>query len=72
MVQQVNGKSEVNGVKDNTDDYIGVGDEHALSFDIKDVIDLAVEGVMFNSREKSQNGSHIQLNCSSLHIDCND
>ena len=56
MVQQVLSRGETNGVKDISEDYIGVGDEHAMTFDIKEVIDLAVESVGFNARDDSQNG----------------
>lgn len=59
MVQQLVGRGETNGVKDVSEDYIGVGDEHAMTFDIKDVIHLAVEDVGFNVRDDSQNGNHL-------------
>lgn len=57
MVQQLAGKGETNGVKDVSEDYIGVGDEHAMMFDIKDVIHLVADGVAFNVRDDSQNGN---------------
>lgn len=56
MVQLVNNRGKVNGVKDNSEEYIGVGDEHAMSFDLKEVIHLAAAEVGFNARDKSQNG----------------
>lgn len=56
MVQQVNNKGDANWAKETSEEYIGIGEDHAISFDIKEVVDLAVEGVLFNSREKSQNG----------------
>ena len=56
MVQQVNHRGEVNGVKEVSEEYIGVGNEHAMSFDLKDVIHLAAAEVGFNARDKSQNG----------------
>lgn len=59
MVQQIPEKGETNGTKDGLNDYIGVGDDHAMTFDIKEVIDLAVEGVTPNFRDKSQNGNHL-------------
>ncbi len=61
MVQQVNGRNEANGVKEALEEYIGVGDDHAMSFDLKDVIDLAVEGVTFNPRDKIQNGNNLGM-----------
>lgn len=60
MVQQLTGRGETNGVKDMSEDYIGVGDEHAMTFDIKEVIDLAVEEVGFNTRDDSQNGNDLR------------
>ncbi|MCJ1271313.1 hypothetical protein MMC22_011213 [Lobaria immixta] len=57
MVQQSTSRGETNGVKDVSEDYIGVGDEHAMTFDFKEVIHLAVEGVGFGSQDDSQNGS---------------
>lgn len=59
MVKQIQEKGEVNGTKDSLNDYIGVGDDHAMAFDLKEVIDLAVEGVVFNIRDKPQNGNHL-------------
>lgn len=59
MVKQIPEKGEVNGIKDSLNDYIGVGDDHAMAFDLKEVIDLAVEGVVFNNRDKPQNGNHL-------------
>ncbi|MCJ1229114.1 hypothetical protein MMC12_005779 [Toensbergia leucococca] len=59
MVQHVKSeeKCEANGIQECTGDYIGVGEDHAMSFDIKEVVDLAVEGVAFDARDKPQNGS---------------
>lgn len=56
MVQQVHDKGEVNGTKYCLNDYIGDGDDHAMAFDMKEVVNLAIEGVVFNSRDKPQNG----------------
>ncbi len=58
MVQQVigAGKSEVNGVKADTEALVGVGADHTMSFDLKDVSDLAVEGFEVGTQEKLQNG----------------
>ena len=57
MVQQLMGRGETNGVKDGSEDYIGVGDEHAMTFDIKEVIHLGVQSVGFNALDDSQNGN---------------
>lgn len=58
MVQQVRSgsKNEVNGSPETSGEYIGIGEEHSMSFDIKDVADLAVDKVTFDHREKAQNG----------------
>lgn len=56
MVQQANVKGDAGRGHDHSEEYIGVGQDHAMSFDTKDVAALAVEGVNFNAREKSQNG----------------
>lgn len=57
MVQQVSCRGEANGVKEVSEEYVGVGDEHAMSFDFKDVIHLAATEVGFNARDKTQNGN---------------
>lgn len=56
MVQQSNVKGDAGRGNDHSEEYIGVGQDHAMSFDVKDVAALAVEGVIFNARDKSQNG----------------
>lgn len=58
MVQQANVKGDSSKGNDHSDEYIGVGHDHAMSFDTKDVAALAVEGVTFNARDKSQNGNY--------------
>ena len=60
MVQQIKHaeKSDgANGIKSTSQDFIGIGEDHSLSFDIKDVVDLAVEGANFSAHEKQQNGN---------------
>ena len=58
MVQQLKsaGKNEVNGVQDEFEMLVGVGEDHAMTFDIKDVSGLTVEGVGMVANEKLQNG----------------
>ena len=56
MVRQIHVKGEVTKGYDHSEEYIGVGNDHAMSFDTKDVTDLVVEGAVFNARDKSQNG----------------
>ncbi|KAL9591965.1 MAG: hypothetical protein Q9179_007194 [Wetmoreana sp. 5 TL-2023] len=50
-------KNEANGNQDNHIDYMGFGEDHAMSFEIKDVVDLAVDGVTFDVRDKTPNGA---------------
>ncbi|KAL8854678.1 MAG: hypothetical protein Q9221_000460 [Calogaya cf. arnoldii] len=59
MVQKVKAKdkTEINGDHETHDDYVGVGENHSMSFDMKDVINVAVEGVTFDNRDKLLNGS---------------
>ncbi|KAL8814467.1 MAG: hypothetical protein Q9223_006310 [Gallowayella weberi] len=59
MVQRVRAseKSESNGDHETHGEYVGYGDNHAMSFDMKDVINLAVEGVTFDNRDNSLNGA---------------
>ena len=46
----------VNGVKDAFQDYVGIGEDHSMSFESKDVLHLAVEGVSFTAHETRTNG----------------
>ncbi|KAI4224673.1 MAG: hypothetical protein L6R36_004481 [Xanthoria steineri] len=58
MVQKVRAadKAEMNGDHEVHDDYVGFGENYSMGFDMKDVIDVAVEGVIFDNREKLLNG----------------
>ncbi|KAL8694728.1 MAG: hypothetical protein Q9218_000654 [Villophora microphyllina] len=58
MVQKIKSgdKREPNGGHDNLGDYIGCGEDHAMSFELKDVADLAVDGMTFDVHEKASNG----------------
>ncbi|KAI4164474.1 MAG: hypothetical protein LQ342_001787 [Letrouitia transgressa] len=58
MVQKIKSgvKTEANTVPELLNEYTGVGEDHAMSFDLKDVVDLAVEGATFDGRDKPQNG----------------
>ena len=58
MVQKVRSsdKSEANGINENHGEYIGSGEDHAMSFELKDVVRLAVDGVTFDIRDKAPNG----------------
>ncbi|KAL8646566.1 MAG: hypothetical protein Q9210_006062 [Variospora velana] len=59
MVQKVRAsdKTEPNGSPDTYGDFIGSGEDYAMSFDTKDVVHLAVDGVTFDISERAQNGS---------------
>ncbi|KAL8775681.1 MAG: hypothetical protein Q9209_000177 [Squamulea sp. 1 TL-2023] len=59
MVQKVKAseKAEINGDHEINGDYVGHGENHAMSFDMKDIIDLAVEDVTFDNRDKSLTGA---------------
>ena len=58
MVRRVKlaSEAESNGVVNSEVEYIGSGEDHAMSFEAKDVIDLAVKDVSFNVQDKGQNG----------------
>ncbi|KAL9033636.1 MAG: hypothetical protein Q9214_007419, partial [Letrouitia sp. 1 TL-2023] len=60
MVQKIKSgvKSEANTGPEPLNEYTGIGEDHAMSFDLKDVVDLAVEGATFAGRDKPQNGLH--------------
>ncbi|KAL8970783.1 MAG: hypothetical protein Q9183_001361 [Haloplaca sp. 2 TL-2023] len=55
MVQKVR-SSEANGIHENHGEYIGSGEDHAMSFELKDVVHLAVDGVNFDVHGKAPNG----------------
>ena len=59
MVQQVklSSKNDSNGIQESSWDYIGAGEDCAMTFDIKEVVDLAVEGVLVGTQNKMQNGT---------------
>ena len=54
MVQQLRraDRGEVNGIREAPRDYIGYGEDHALSFKIKDVVDFAPEAVSIASQDR--------------------
>ena len=63
MVEQVKSgaKAEPNGTQDCSGGFIGRGDDFAMSFDTKEVTDLAVEGITFDSQHKMQNGGSLLI-----------
>lgn len=49
--------AQINGTGDVSDDYIGAGDYHVMSFDMSDVADFNVNNVVLDkSQAKAQNG----------------
>ena len=61
MVQAIDTKSGLNGDRSTVADYIGVGEDHAMSFDAKDVGSLVLAKFALNPREKPQNGTYNSL-----------
>lgn len=58
MVQQVRAghKGDANGVRETSRDFIGFGEDHAMSFKMKEVVDFAVEGIPINNQDRRPNG----------------
>ena len=59
MVQQTKHAEKIegaNGIKEIPQDYVGMGEDHSMSFDFKDVFDFAVEDAPISTQEKQQNG----------------
>ena len=59
MVQQVRqiSKNDSNGAPESPSDYIGFGEDYAMSFNFLDVADLTIEGVLSNTQNKAPNGT---------------
>jgi PAB1-binding protein PBP1 len=58
-LKPVSGNEQPNGVRDSGSAYIGTGAEHVMIFEIRDVVDLSVEGVIFNDvAPRPQNGMY--------------
>ena len=51
--------AQTNGSAEASDDYVGAGDYHVMSFDMSDVADFNVNNVVLDkSQAKAQNGMH--------------
>ena len=51
--------AQTNGAGENSDDYVGAGDYHVMSFDMSDVADFNVNNVVLDkSQTKGQNGMY--------------
>jgi hypothetical protein len=50
---------QTNGAGEVSDDYVGAGDYHVMSFDMSDVADFSVNNVVLDkSQTKGQNGMY--------------
>lgn len=59
MVQQLKSSEateEANGVKPVSQEYIGYGDDHSMSFYFKDIAGFTVDGASIAGTEKPRNG----------------
>lgn len=55
---QIAGDHQVNGDGDAAQEYVGVGSEHDMSFDVADVVALSASNITFaKSQSKPQNGN---------------
>ncbi len=59
MVKQLQSE-QTNGFSESHDGYVGYGDDHAMTFEIKDVVDMAVTNV-FTEKLHSKLGNGLQL-----------
>ena len=47
---------QVNGNTESSDEYVGVGEDHVMKFDVQDTADLAVNNVVTANAHATQNG----------------
>ena len=61
MVQQRKSaaRGEANGIQDESEVLVGIGDDHAMTFEIKDISSLTVDGLDLGARDKLQNGKFL-------------
>lgn len=67
MVKKVQpaGDAQVNGTIDVSDDYVGVGDNHVMAFDMSDVADFHVNNVILDKTQaKGRNGMFLAISTS--------
>jgi hypothetical protein len=58
----------VNGTVETSEDYIGVGDNHVMAFDMNDVAEFHVNNVVLNKAQgKGQNGRFPSLSLHSIY-----
>ena len=62
MVQRkkLSEKGDMYGIEDGSYVFAGSGEDHTMSFDFKDVLGLAVDGVQFGTQDKQQNGKFLR------------
>jgi len=46
----------MNGNTAPAEEYVGEGEDHVMTFDVQDTVDLAVSGVITTSAQAAQNG----------------
>ena len=51
-------KGSPNGTPDNTGDFSGSGDDFAMAFSFKDLVDVCVENTALGVKEKLPNGMY--------------
>lgn len=54
-------RGEANGVRGDSEVLMGVGEDHAMSFDFKDINALTVEGVNVVTQDNLSNGKHYDI-----------
>jgi hypothetical protein len=60
--------TQTNGASQLSDDYVGSGDYHVMSFDMSDVADFNVNNVVLDkSQPRGQNGMNQILNLLPVH-----
>jgi len=47
---------QTNGVTDMLQEYVGEGEDHVMTFDVQDTVDLAVADVVTANTQPTQNG----------------
>lgn len=52
----------MNGNTELPEEYVGDGEDHVMSFDVQDTVDLAVSGVVTASAHATQNGKRWKPN----------
>lgn len=56
MTRRLHAQEKTNGASEQADEYVGEGEDHAMSFDVQDTIDLYVANVTTVAGASQQNG----------------